>query len=150
MNEKTAHKKYNEILHKVIEPLVGKRITFMHTLIGVGKNIFGPKFRGVFPSDKIPQLNDLSKYAILNLDKSTESGSHWIAVAKIGDEILVYDSFGRDSKRIIPSIFKSGNGTVVDSDRDSEQKLLQTNCGARSLAYLLFLDKYGKKAALLI
>ena len=95
---------------------------------------------------------------ILNLDKSTEAGSHWIAVAKIDeqsgpydeDTVICYDSFGRDNREIIPDLGRSGNGTVVDTDRDAEQEITETDCGARSIAWLVVLDKYGVDVAKLI
>ena len=85
--EAAAERIYNQILHKKIEPMVGKYSTYLSDLTKAGNRIFGVKFRGVFPSDRIPRLNDLTPYAILNLDNSKQSGSHWIAIA-----IFVYSS----------------------------------------------------------
>ena len=153
MKEKQAEMIYNQILTKQIYPLTGVNSTFMNDLDKVGRKLFGVKFKGVFPSDKIPKLNDLKPYCILNLDKSTQGGSHWIAVAKIPkvDETLVYDSFARSNKQIIPDLSKSGNGLLIDSDlSDAEQKISQTDCGARSLAFLVVFDKYGSDVAKLI
>ena len=73
--EKDAELLYNKIL-KDVERLTGDKTTYLEQLNGVGKKLLGVKFKGVFPSDKIPKLNDLSPYCILNLDKYTESGSH--------------------------------------------------------------------------
>tara|TARA_R110000772_G_scaffold53495_1_gene122402 strand:+ start:11205 stop:11654 length:450 start_codon:yes stop_codon:yes gene_type:complete len=149
MDEKTAHNKYNDILKSVIKE-VGNKTTFLQQLNHAGKKIFGVKFRGVFPSDRIPKLNDLSPYCILNLDKSTEPGSHWVSLAKIGKHSIIYDSFGRCHTKIIPQLKYSGNGRVLDTDQDVEQPITATDCGARSLAWLKFLDKYGAENALLI
>tara|TARA_R110001606_G_scaffold389388_1_gene555484 strand:- start:431 stop:880 length:450 start_codon:yes stop_codon:yes gene_type:complete len=149
MDEKTAHKKYNQIL-KEIEKMVGSKTTYLQQLNKAGKKILGVKFRGVFPSDRIPKLNDLSPYCILNLDKSNEPGSHWVSLAKIGKNSIIYDSFGRCYTKIIPKLIYSGNGKIINTDRDVEQPITATNCGARSLAWLKFLDKYGAENALLI
>jgi len=138
---------YNKIL-KEIKPL--GNTTYLSDLLGLSKKLLGVKFKGVFPSDKIPTLNDLSRYAILNLDKSTESGSHWVAIAKHGDITYLYDSFGRKNTQIIPNLKFSGNGRIIDTDYDAEQKIYEIDCGARCLAWLLFFDKYGPKCALLI
>ena len=155
--EKKAEQLYNDILTKQIYPLVGDKSTFMDDLDKVGRKLLGIKFKGVFPSDKIPKLNDLKPYCILNLDKSTESGSHWIALAKLNDGgkhhnsgSIVYDSFGRNNKQIIPDLQFSGNGTIADTDRDAEQQITETDCGARSLAFLVVLDKYGLDVARMI
>jgi hypothetical protein len=152
MNEAKAEQLYNHILTKQIYPLVGDKSTYMDDLDRVGRKLLGIKFKGVFPSDKIPKLNDLKPYCILNLDKSTESGSHWISLAKIPNEnsSLCYDSFGRNNKKIIPSLQKSGNGTIQDTDRDAEQEITQEDCGARSLGFLVLLDKYGVDVARMI
>lgn len=149
MNEKKAIRIYSGILNS-IEKLVGNKTTYLEQLEGHGKKILGVNFAGVFPSDKIPRLNDLRKYAILNLDKSTQAGSHWVAVARDGDRTYIYDSFGRDHRAIIPVLSRSGNGRIINTDRDAEQHILETNCGARCLAWLVLIEKYGTDTAKLI
>jgi hypothetical protein len=147
--EKDAHILYNKML-KDVEKVTGDRTTYLQQLNKVGKEMLGVKYKGTFPSDKIPRLNDLSPYCILNLDKSTEPGSHWVALAKHGNDSILYDSFGRDNKKIIPNLRYSGNGQIFNTDRDVEQKISQSNCGARSICWLKFLDEYGIKNAMLI
>lgn len=148
--EAEAEKLYNHYLTKKVYPLIGNKTTYLTELEGVGKKLFKVKFKGVYPSDKIPKLNDLSPYCILNLDSSKERGSHWISLAKSGDDTYVYDSFGRDYKKIIPNLNHSGNGRIKNTDRDAEQKILQTDCGARCLGFLMVFDKHGKDIAKLI
>ena len=150
--EDLAEKLYNQKLKEIEKYHTGDKTTYLGELNGVGKKLLGVKFKGVFPSDKIPKLNDLSPYCILNLDTSKEPGSHWIALAKNhkADHTMVYDSFGRHNHAIIPKLRYSGNGRVIDADRDIEQKVLQTNCGARSLAFLCIYDKWGEDVARLI
>ena len=122
----------------------------MNDLLGISKKMLGIKFKGVFASDKIPILNDLQPYAILNLDSSKQPGSHWIAIAKTNNETMIYDSFGRQTSKIIKNLIFSGNGRIIESDRDIEQKIIETDCGARSLAWLIFFDKFGVEKAKLI
>ena len=145
--EKQAEDFYNNYLTNTVYPLIGNKTTYLGEL-----ELLRVKFKGVFPSDKIPKLNDLSPYCILNLDKSTESGSHWIALAKMpnSNDSLVYDSFGRDYRKIIPDLNLSGNGRILNTDKDSEQEILETDCGARCLAWLLVFDKQGVDVAKLI
>jgi len=147
--EKEIESIYNSILTKKMYRVLGRRITFMDVLEKEGRKILGTKFRGVFPSDKIPKLNDITPYAILNLDRSGLPGSHWIAIAKVKGkpETLVYDSFGRTAKSIIPSVLTSRNGRVINTDPDAEQDIKQDDCGARSMAFLVFIDKYGAEKA---
>jgi hypothetical protein len=151
--EKKAEYIYNKVLRDIIEPMTGDNSTYLTQLNGVGHKLFGCKFKGVFPSDKIPKLNDLAPYAILNLDTSKEPGSHWIAIAKYPHEnkTIMYDSFGRSDKKIIPTLKNSHNGIIYDADStDVEQKLLETNCGARCLAFLVVYDRWGEDYAKLI
>tara|TARA_R110000851_G_scaffold119581_6_gene247430 strand:+ start:432 stop:908 length:477 start_codon:yes stop_codon:yes gene_type:complete len=151
--EKDVEREYNNILKQIIEPLSGDKTTYLSELNGIGKKLFGVKYKGTFPADKIPKLNDLAPYAILNLDKSTEPGSHWVAIAKHPGEnkTLFYDSFARKGSKIIKSLSYSGNGRIVDSDlKDKEQEIEETNCGARCLAYLVVVEKYGWDNAKLI
>ena len=162
MNQKTAHREYNKIL-KSVKKRVGGKTTYLGQLDKAGKDIFGSRFHGVYPSDKIPKLTDRKPYAILNLDRSDEPGSHWIALAKVIDNrgvaslqgyaranSIVYDSFGRHHTKIIPSLLYSGNGKLISTDDDQEQHIMATDCGARSISWLEFLDKYGAENSLLI
>ena len=146
-------KEYINILKNYIVPLLGNSTTYLSDLTAIGKKIFGSKYKGTFPSDKIPKLTDKSPYAILNLDKSTEPGSHWIAIAKHpkNNNTLVYDSFGRKGSTIIKSLTYSGNGEIINSDlKDNEQKIEETNCGSRVIAWLVIVEKYGWNSAKLI
>lgn len=148
--EKYCNLIYNKILKDIVKPISGDKTTYLSELLRIGKKLFGVKFKGVFPSDKIPKLNDLSPYAILNLDKSTESGSHWVAIAKHGDKTYLYDSFGRRDTQIISNLQFTGNGKIINTDNDAEQKVEEMDCGARSIAFLLFFDNWGPECALLI
>lgn len=152
MTETRSMKIYNLILNELTdEKVLGNGITYGNELNKIGVKLLKKKFKGVFPSDKIPRLSEYKKYAILNLDKSNEAGSHWIAIAYDDKNVYVYDSFGRKSSKIIPSLKLSGNGRVREgSDYDAEQKIREDNCGGRSMAWLLFFDRYGVENAMKI
>jgi len=145
--QQKAHNLYEKIFRRIVVPLVGNETTYSTELDKAGLKLLGGKFKGIYPSDKIPILNDLKSYAVLNLDKSNEPGSHWVAVAHRNGVTYLYDSFGRKASKIIPSLYHSGNGRVVNTDPDAEQKIMETNCGARCLAWLLLFDRYGTKMA---
>lgn len=140
---------YNDILKNHIHRLLGTKSTFSDVLDRQGRQLLGTKFKGVYASDRIPLLTDLHPYAILNLDRTGLPGSHWIAVAKKKDskELLVYDSFGRSSRKIIPKIFSSGNGKIIDTEYDPEQKVNEDDCGARSMTFLVVLNTFGYEKA---
>jgi hypothetical protein len=147
--EQEADEEYNRILRTEIYPLLGKSTTFSDQLDKIGFQLFGDKYLGTFPSDQIPKMSNKDN-CILNLSDTKSEGTHWIGVYKQGDDVYVYDSFGRDSEFIIPSIFKSHNGRVIDSDHDAEQGLKQNSCGARSMAWLKMVHDYGIDYSLLI
>ncbi|GBN88411.1 hypothetical protein AVEN_170569-1 [Araneus ventricosus] len=52
-----------------------------------------PLFRGVFSSDTIPMLKEKSAI-VVNADKSSEPGSHWLAFYQEADDIDFFDSYG--------------------------------------------------------
>lgn len=149
--EEKAEEEYEECL-ALVNNLVGNTTTYLSQLDKAGRFLFGVKWRGVFPSDKIPKLNDLTPYCILNLDKSDEPGSHWVALAKLPnkDASLFYDSFGRSFKQIIPLLNHTGNGVIRNTEDDAEQEIQATDCGSRSLSWLMVFDKLGSKYAKLI
>ena len=146
--KKTIEKVYHNNL-KIVQDQYTKnnKVTYLDQLDKIGRKLFGTKFYGVYPSDKIPKLNMVKRYCILNLDKSTESGSHWVALALLKDgKTIFYDSFGRCHTKIIPSLNLSGNGRIINSEKDKEQKIREQNCGQRCLAFLMTLDKYDSLA----
>lgn len=151
LRERYALSTYNSIL-KNIEKETGNKSTYSNDLERIAKEKIGISFKGVFASDRIPHLNSIYRYAILNLDSSMDAGSHWIAIAHDYEKNITYcyDSFGRKNVKIIPKLKLSGNGRIIDTDRDAEQDIREENCGARSLAWLVFYELYGSKASLLI
>jgi len=149
MTNESAERLYKKFLHNV-ESILGNETTISSDLNRVGKSLLKSKFAGVFPADQIPKLAKRSPYAIVNLDTSDESGSHWIALARKDGKVYFYDSFGRPNKSILPLLKSSGNGTTVDTDKDAEQEISETNCGARSMAWLILFDKYGVNMAMRI
>ena len=152
-NDSGTERLYKGLVHNVENMLGSKTTTFSSDLLRIGKSLLKGKFAGIFPADKIPILTEKVPYAIVNLDDSNESGSHWVAIAKDPSKpkIIFYDSFGRPDKLILPSLGGSGQrGDIVNTDMDREQKIQETNCGQRSIAWLLFFDKYGAKEALKI
>ena len=110
--------------------------------------MFGDLFIGVFPSNRLPKFSSKNKYAIVNLDKHNEPGSHWIALAYDNkkNKIFVYDSFGRPTKEILPSAYEKYDN-LKDSDYDAEQKIFETDCGARSFSWLWVFHNYGSSIA---
>ena len=152
---------YKRVLDEIIYPMLGKKTSWGHDILKIGMKLFGKNFAGVFPSDKIPDLGknrdgstvtntNIQKgallYSIVNLDGSSEPGSHWISLAYDieSGKIYVYDSFGRPTAEIIPTVIaKFGRGDLVTVDDDAEQAIEEEDCGARSLAFLFVMDRLG-------
>ena len=136
---------YNKKLRKL-----PRGATYLNELTDIGTTAFGHYYHGTYPSDHIPKLKPYQS-CILNVDKSNEPGSHWIALARgSGTECYVYDSFGRRGVSLIPALKWKTPGRVIDSDRDAEQEIYEANCGARCLAWLHVFYTKGVKVALSI
>lgn len=143
--KKKAESYYKKALKRAVK-LVGNKTTYDHQLDFAGKKLFGKRFLGVTTSDHIPETIPKDNMLIINLDSSKESGSHWVAAVKDKDTgtILVYDSFGRKTHEILPSIYGNRDKEEIqDTEHDAEQKKKETNCGARCLAFLIVYDELG-------
>jgi hypothetical protein len=108
----------------------------------VGRKLFGKKYAGTWPADKLPKLDSERPYCILNVDKSGLSGSHWIGCVYSKGDILVYDSFGRKSSKLMPDSFEGLK--IRDTEYDVEQKIEELNCGARAMTAILIYNDYGR------
>jgi len=124
---------YEEYLD-LFEEELGKEVTKESDLLAVGKEVLGDDFVGVFARGELPQLQH-SQMALMNLDRRSEGGSHWVgAVGLGGSRVLYYDSFAR----------KLFDDMTQD---DAEQKSSEDNCGPRSLAFLAVYNIMGESAA---
>ena len=122
---------------KVMRKLLGSGVTSSTQLQSAGKDLFGNTFKGVYAADKIPDLKT-GETAIVNLDKTGEPGSHWVALT----DNLVYDSFGRSKRKILPDA-----GLIQkNTDPDPEQTSNEEDCGARSMAFLVCYHLHGNNA----
>ena len=89
-------------------------------------------FLGIYAWDTIPTMIN-NQSCIVNLDKSTESGSHWISLYKYKNKIYMYDSFDR----------KISNFRKVEIDSNMFQNSTETDCGQRSIAFLVLVEIIG-------
>ena len=107
-----------------------------------GQSLFGVRFQGVYAADEltVPRMLLDKQCCICNLSPRSSGGSHWIALAQDGDDLLVYDSFGR----------VVADGAVLHTEDDAEQDILQMNCGQRCLSWLYIYQNFGRQAALSI
>ena len=142
--------RYNTILNQVYRKL-GKGVTTDKQLTTHGKLLLKADYIGTFSQDHpLRRLGGKRKYFIINVDKSNKPGSHWVGVYYDGTKFYIYDSFGRRSSKLLPHFIKTVGYKYADVDRDAEQKVRENSCGQRSLAWLLFVHKYGIQQGLKI
>jgi len=141
-----AEFKYEKYFDKM-RRILGNTTTYDSDLRRTAKRLFGKRFMGVYAANRIPQSIGKGKLLIINLDDADEPGSHWIGAAKDNQNtIWVYDSFGRNIHRILPSIYTSKR-KIRSTERDAEQTAKEQNCGARVVAWLQVFAKYGAEYA---
>ena len=142
-------KTYNSIVAAIEQGMDKKTTTNDTELDRMGRTLLGTKFKGVYASDGIPALTVRQPYAVINTKPASSGGEHWLGAARVTrtGRVLVYDSFGRSHVTLLPGALPPG---TQDTDRDIEQSIAQTNCGQRSLAWLVVFDRLGPTAARLV
>lgn len=149
-----ATMRFEGLLHKNIYPLVGGGVTEDMELQRSGKKMLGRAFKGVYAADTLPSLSSGGPaYLIVNADSHSEPGSHWMGLAKSGNSLYFYDSFGRMPADILPILptYAAKNGLRLVAGRSApEQNRKQSDCGARTLAWLLLFKMYGSRVAKLV
>ena len=90
--------------------------------------------------------NQKSKYFIINTDISTGQGVHWVSLIIHKKRLYGFDSYGRDLNKLL----MLRKLKIKNSDRDVDQRRLQTDCGQRSMSWLIVVDRYDIDTALLI
>ena len=91
-----------------------------------------PHFRGVFMRDTLPTTPYKVECAIVNLNTSAESGSHWVCYNKNNKTRIYFDSFGQITPLEIQTYLKtkSENGVgVIQRNTDIVQSINTNICG---------------------
>lgn len=140
-NNRRAERIFRELV-PLIEAVLGHGITNGQQLNEIGTALFGKLWRGVYASDQIGRPGKEGAY-IINLDSSDEPGSHWVGLYIFkgfngSRRSLVFDSFGRPTAEILPGLIGYG---ATDSDKN--QRIKQTDCGSRSMAFLILAYVWG-------
>lgn len=99
-------------------------------------------FRGVFPSDKLPQKFKKPALLIANTDPSTSRGSHWVAfyIPKKGKPEY-FDSLGQIPEKKEFLEFLRKHGKTFTHNKKRLQGAYSTNCGHYCAVYLYFKAK---------
>lgn len=90
-------------------------------------------FRGVFMRDELPPKPRINECGILNLNLSTEDGSHWVAWSKRGKDSLYFDGFGNLQP---PNELISYLGNNIKYNFESYQNYNTIICGHLCLIFL--------------
>ena len=79
---------------KLKYPELSKRKNYPSSIIFINNSLKDYKnFVGCYSKDQI-QLIENNKRMIINLNNSYKPGSHWIALKRARNSILIFDSFG--------------------------------------------------------
>ena len=86
---------YNEIPNIAVDSVVlpHKPLSNLE-IIDAAKKLSLYGFRGVFLKDTLPTKTQLNECGILNLDSSSDDGTHWVMWLKKGKDKFYFDSYG--------------------------------------------------------
>lgn len=111
------------------------RALYDHEIIKFAKQLKIPYFRGVFMRDALPLYPKKNESAVVNLDDSTNYGTHWVCYAKRGNQVKYYDSFG-DLRPPLEIIRYMGKNCQIYYNVHPEQKFNESSCGRYCLKFL--------------
>lgn len=85
--------------------------------------------------DTLPTKCNYNESAIINLDVSKNSGTHWVAYIKRNNSVVYFDSFGalKPPKELVNYL---GENINILYNNDVYQNYNQSNCGHLCLEFL--------------
>lgn len=128
---------------------VGNTALYEDQINELGRRMFGPRWGGVYPSDKMPKTQH-NKFYVVNTNESSGGGIHWLGIySSQAGRIYVYDSYARPVTKLIRKAVKNilkkhivEEANQLPDQRDSEV------CGHLSLAWLCLVRDAGIRRAL--
>jgi hypothetical protein len=134
--------------------VLGRGLTTGSQLDKYNKTMFGHMYHGTHAADAAPTLTKERPYSIINTETLAQGGEHWVALCLSTDgSYIVFDSFGRDIKSLIPSLYSHANASgfeLKQTDDDADQRTEELDCGARCCAWIRLFNDYGEATAMLI
>ena len=93
------------------------------------------QFYGVYSPDLIPKKLPIPSLVIVNLDYSTDKGSHWVVLHRVNNEVVEhFDSAGKQPKRdIVNNLFSNALSYKYNNKR--VQNYQTDTCGLFCLYY---------------
>ena len=142
-------KKYELILRNV-EDILGASVTTDSQLTDLGYKIFKNDYLGTYSSDKMPLKIKDNQCFILNTDslRSANKFGHWIGFYKLNGKttngkLYYYDSFARPKEKL--SKYWKTKKMYNANKTDREQSYNESDCGSRSMSFLILMKTYGEK-----
>ena len=137
-------KKYEQILRDV-EDILGASVTTDSQLTDLGYKIFKNDYLGTFSSDKMPLRIKDNQCFILNTDSSRSANKygHWVGFYKLNGKLWYYDSFARPKEKL--SKYWKNKRMYNANTTDRDQSFNSSDCGSRSMSFLILMKTYGQK-----
>ena len=123
--------------------------TSAHELERVAQGLFGRRWQGVVPSNRIPAGKpDSFLIANLQTDAPGNPGSHWVCRYTNEDGLCAWhDPLGEHGQEQRAAFERHVNQWTDD---DAEQHPLETSCGQRCLAALCLARDHGLETFMLL
>ena len=137
-------KQYEQTL-MMVEDILGNAVTTNTQLDKLGFLIFKNDYLGTFSSDKIPKYIRSNTCFILNTDssKSANKTGHWVGFYKLNGKLWYYDSFARSKEKL--SNFWKNKRMYSANKTDRTQSYEESDCGSRSMSFLILIKTYAEK-----
>ena len=150
MSSKYAILKFYEQALMYIFDAIGDRVTNNVQLDKLGSSLFGSDYLGSFSSNEFPKYIREGQCFILNTDSSRSNNIYglWVSFIKINKKIYYYDSYARSPSQLSKywKDKKLINANTTDRDQAYGGNKGESNCGQRSMAFLILIKKFGEKA----
>jgi len=94
-----------------------------------------PRFQGVFSQSKPGLKLKKNSFMILNLDKPSGSGTHWVLVSSLNNKLIYMNSFGLEPDAEIIRIMRGNKSTpTIQYNTEDEQPISSSECGEWCIA----------------
>ena len=98
-------------------------------------------WNGVYSSDTIPQFQEENFAIIVNFSKVNETGSHFVALARIEDEVFLFDSLATPKDKLPRTIYNFMNQTKARTLLNFPiQDIISEYCGFYTIYFILLLS----------
>jgi hypothetical protein len=130
---------------------LGKDALYDDQIAAVAPPLLGPRWKGVYSHDQLPKSPGM--YIINTAGSKSRNGIHWVAVYQTPKTMYVYDSYGRSTGSVLPTLKRRAGGRrIIESDRSDAEQIGTTSsiCGHACIAWLQCVVKFGVRGALLV